>query len=134
MLQLSHLPFFSEGGYNPLLLTNIYFYIMTVDSKAVNEELKVSPMMVQWHACKQAAKEAVLFFRMGDFYEAFYEDAVLLSKELDLTLTKRQEIPMSGVPLHTCEIYIDKLVAKGLPGRNCRANGRPQKDKRVGQT
>jgi DNA mismatch repair protein MutS len=77
------------------------------------DELKASPMIAQWHACKQIAKDAVLFFRMGDFYEAFYEDAALLSKELDLTLTKRQEIPMSGVPFHTSEIYIDKLVAKG---------------------
>ena len=77
------------------------------------EELKVSPMMAQWHACKEAAKGAVLLFRIVDFYEAFHEDALLLSKELDLTLTKRQEIPMSGVPFHTCEIYIDKLVAKG---------------------
>lgn len=86
---------------------------MTTDLKASADEQKTSPMMVQWHACKQVAKEAVLLFRMGDFYEAFYEDAVLLSKELDLTLTKRQDIPMSGVPFHTCEIYIDKLVAKG---------------------
>ena len=54
------------------------------------------------------------FFRMGDFYEAFYEDAYLLSKELDLTLTRRQDIPMSGIPFHTSEPYIDKLVAKGF--------------------
>lgn len=78
------------------------------------DELKVSPMMAQWQACKDAAKDAVLLFRMGDFYEAFHEDAVLLSRELDLTLTRRQEIPMSGVPFHTAEIYIDKLVAKGF--------------------
>src|SRR5436305_813162 len=74
---------------------------------------KASPMMQQWHACKKTAGNAVLFFRMGDFYEAFYEDAYLLSKELDLTLTRRQDIPMSGVPFHTSEPYIDKLVAKG---------------------
>lgn len=74
---------------------------------------KVSPMMVQWNACKKAAGEAVLLFRMGDFYEAFYEDAALIARELDLTLTKRQDIPMSGVPHHTSEAYIDKLVSKG---------------------
>jgi DNA mismatch repair protein MutS len=78
------------------------------------EEQKSSPMMLQWHACKKSAPETVLFFRMGDFYEAFYEDAVLLSKELDLTLTRRQGIPMSGFPHHTSENYIDKLVAKGF--------------------
>ncbi|MCE2982598.1 MAG: DNA mismatch repair protein MutS, partial [Parachlamydia sp.] len=77
------------------------------------EENKISPMMQQWHACKKKAGDAVLFFRMGDFYEAFYEDAQLLAKELDLTLTRRQDIPMSGVPHHTSEGYIDKLVAKG---------------------
>ncbi len=78
------------------------------------DESKLSPMMVQWYACKKMAPDAVLFFRMGDFYEAFYEDAHLLAKELDLTLTKRQDIPMSGVPFHTSEGYIDKLVAKGF--------------------
>ncbi len=72
-----------------------------------------SPMMQQWSDCKNRAKNAVLLFRMGDFYEAFYEDAALLAKELDLTLTKRQDIPMSGIPHHTCETYIDKLIAKG---------------------
>src|SRR5271156_3813248 len=74
---------------------------------------KISPMMAQWQSCKKKAPESILLFRLGDFYEAFYEDAILLSKELDLTLTKRQEIPMAGLPFHTCEIYIDKLVAKG---------------------
>lgn len=72
-----------------------------------------SPMMLQWHACKQAAGDAILFFRMGDFYEAFYEDAALIARELELTLTRRQGIPMSGVPHHTSEAYIDKLVGKG---------------------
>ncbi len=74
---------------------------------------KVSPMMAQWHACKNGAPNALLLFRLGDFYEAFYEDAVTLAKELDLTLTKRQEIPMAGVPFHSAESYIDRLVEKG---------------------
>ncbi len=74
---------------------------------------KISPMMQQWHTCKQSAPDCVLFFRLGDFYEAFYDDAVLIARELDLTLTKRQEIPMAGVPFHASEGYIDKLVAKG---------------------
>lgn len=72
-----------------------------------------TPMMQQWHDCKKAAGDALLFFRMGDFYEAFYDDAVLMARELDVTLTKRQEIPMCGVPHHTSEGYIDKLVSKG---------------------
>lgn len=74
----------------------------------------LSPMMVQWHTCKQQAPQAVLLFRLGDFYEAFYEDAHLLAKVLGLTLTKRQDIPMSGIPHHASEGYIDKLIAKGF--------------------
>lgn len=76
-------------------------------------ESKISPMMQQWQDCKTKAKEALLLFRLGDFYEAFYEDAHILAKELALTLTKRQEIPMSGIPAHSSEGYIDKLLAKG---------------------
>lgn len=76
-------------------------------------EQKNTPMMKQWHACKEEAGGSLLLFRMGDFYEAFYEDAAILARELELTLTSRQEIPMSGVPCHTCENYIDRLVAKG---------------------
>lgn len=74
---------------------------------------KTTPMMAQWHMCKQSANNAILLFRMGDFYEAFYDDAELLAKELGLTLTKRQEIPMAGIPVHTCDAYIDKMVGRG---------------------
>jgi DNA mismatch repair protein MutS len=73
----------------------------------------LSPMMLQWQECKKKANDAILFFRLGDFYEAFNEDAELISKALDVVLTKRQETPMAGVPAHACEGYIDKLVAKG---------------------
>lgn len=79
-----------------------------------NETVKTSPMMAQWHSCKASAGEALLLFRMGDFYEAFYDDAVLLSKELDIALTKRQEIPMAGIPHHSAENYIDRLVQKKI--------------------
>ena len=85
-----------------------------ITTPSIRDESKLSPMMAQWHACKKAAGSAILLFRMGDFYEAFFEDAALIAKELDLTLTSRQEIPMSGVPYHTCEAYIDKLVSKGF--------------------
>jgi DNA mismatch repair protein MutS len=76
-------------------------------------EKKNTPMMEQWHQCKKEAKDALLLFRMGDFYEAFYEDAVILARTLDLTLTKRQEIPMAGVPWHSAESYIDRLISNG---------------------
>lgn len=74
---------------------------------------KISPMMVQWHDCKKKAKDAILLFRLGDFYEAFYADASKIAKELNLTLTQRHDIPMAGIPFHTSEAYIDKLVSKG---------------------
>lgn len=82
-----------------------------MDTETVDQ--KISPMMAQWHSCKKQAGQALLLFRMGDFYEAFYEDAATLAKELDLTLTSRQGIPMSGIPHHSGEPYVDKLVAKG---------------------
>lgn len=79
----------------------------------MNLPSKLTPMMQQWHECKNQAKDALLFFRLGDFYEAFFEDANLISKELHLTLTKRQNVPMCGVPAHAAENYIDKLLLKG---------------------
>lgn len=75
--------------------------------------MNTTPMMAQWQTCKEQAKDALLLFRLGDFYEAFYEDANLIAKQLGLTLTARQGIPMCGVPFHTAENYIDKLIAKG---------------------
>lgn len=74
----------------------------------------LSPMMAQWHECKEKAGDALLLFRLGDFYEAFHDDAILIAKELDLTLTKRQDVPMAGVPFHASEGYIEKLVSRGF--------------------
>lgn len=85
----------------------------TESSRDIGQDQKTKPMMAQWSACKKTAGDAVLLFRLGDFYEAFHEDALLISRELDLTLTKRHDIPMSGIPHHTSEAYIDKLVSKG---------------------
>lgn len=72
-----------------------------------------TPMMQQWHSCKEKAKDALLLFRLGDFYEAFYDDAILIAKDADLTLTKRQNVPMAGIPHHAAATYIDRLIAKG---------------------
>ena len=74
---------------------------------------KPSPMMQQWESCKAGAKGALVLFRLGDFYESFYDDAKILSDDLGLTLTKRQEIPMAGVPAQSLEGYLEKLIAKG---------------------
>ncbi len=80
----------------------------------MTQTIKQSPMMQQWQRCKSRAKGALLLFRCGDFYEAFYEDAAALSHHLDLTLTKRQDMPMAGVPVQTLDSTIERLLEKGL--------------------
>jgi len=70
-------------------------------------------MMEQYQAAKAQNKDALLFFRLGDFFEMFSEDAVTASRELGLTLTQRQNVPMCGVPAHAVENYLQKLVNKG---------------------
>jgi len=77
-----------------------------------------TPMFQQYHALKEANPHAILFFRMGDFYEMFFDDAIVAARELDLTLTARNKhapdpVPMAGVPHHASAAYIEKLVAKG---------------------
>ena len=79
---------------------------------------KVTPMMRQYIDIKKGHPDVMIFFRLGDFYEAFFEDAVLASRELELTLTGRsagleERVPMCGVPHHAVNIYIEKLVEKG---------------------
>jgi DNA mismatch repair protein MutS len=77
-----------------------------------------TPLMRQYSAIKKEHPAALLFFRLGDFYEMFFEDAVLASKELEITLTSRNKekglaVPMCGVPYHAAEAYISKLVRRG---------------------
>ncbi|MFN4174614.1 MAG: DNA mismatch repair protein MutS, partial [Parachlamydiaceae bacterium] len=80
----------------------------------MKSDTKLTPMMVQWHELKETQKEAILLFRLGDFYEGFYNDASLLANVLDLTLTKRGETPMAGIPYHAAEGYIETLIKKGF--------------------
>ena len=77
-----------------------------------------TPLMRQYHAVKQQVPKALLLFRLGDFYELFYEDAVTAARELEITLTSRskekgQAIPMCGVPYHAADGYIARLIQKG---------------------
>ena len=75
-----------------------------------------TPMMKQYNEIKKDYKDSILFYRMGDFYEMFYEDAELASKELGLTLTRRNkksDVPLAGIPYHSSASYIGKLVDKG---------------------
>lgn len=79
---------------------------------------KITPMMRQYIDIKNKNKDIIILFRLGDFYEVFFEDAVTVSRELELTLTGRnagldERVPMCGVPHHAVNVYIEKLVEKG---------------------
>jgi len=85
---------------------------------------EMTPMMRQYLEIKEKHKDYILFFRLGDFYEMFFDDAKLVSKELELTLTGRdcgleERAPMCGVPYHSCESYIARLIAKGYKVAIC---------------
>ena len=85
---------------------------------------KLAPMMKHYVELKENYKDVILFYRLGDFYEMFFEDAELVSHELELTLTGRnagldERVPMCGVPHHSVDIYIDKLIKKGYKVAIC---------------
>lgn len=85
---------------------------------------KLSPMMRQYISVKEANPDCVLFYRLGDFYEMFFDDAIEISRELELTLTGRdcglpERAPMCGVPYHSVDIYLKRLVEKGYKVAIC---------------
>lgn len=86
--------------------------------------LKLTPMMEQYFEIKKNYSDCLLFVRLGDFYEMFYEDAMIASKELEITLTgkncgQEEKAPMCGVPFHSAEAYISRLVEKGYKVAIC---------------
>ena len=88
--------------------------------------------MRQYRDAKEAYPEAILFFRLGDFYEMFNDDAVVAARELGLTLTSRNkgaadEVPMAGVPYHAAHNYLAKLIAAGHKVAICEQMGDPSK-------
>ncbi|MGN0687741.1 MAG: DNA mismatch repair protein MutS [Oscillospiraceae bacterium] len=80
---------------------------------------KISPMLQQYMDIKEKYSEYILFFRLGDFYEMFFSDAEIVSRELELALTSRAGSPMCGVPYHSSEVYIKKLIDKGFKVAIC---------------
>ncbi|MBN1898865.1 MAG: DNA mismatch repair protein MutS [Spirochaetes bacterium] len=93
-------------------------------SEKIKKKETATPMVRQYHAIKKQHHDAILFFRLGDFYEMFFEDAVTASRELDLTLTSRHKnqkdrIPMCGIPYHASENYIARLIKKGYKVAIC---------------
>ncbi len=98
--------------------------------------MKLSPMMQQYTEIKEQYKDCILFFRLGDFYEMFFDDAKLAAKELELTLTgkncgQEERAPMCGVPFHAAESYIAKLVEKGYKVAICEQTEDPAQAKGI---
>src|SRR3981081_712225 len=94
-----------------------------------------TPLMRQYHSIKEQVPNALLMFRLGDFYELFFDDAVVAARELEITLTARnkekgQAIPMCGVPHHSSEGYIARLIQKGYRVAVCEQT----EDARVAKT
>ena len=94
----------------------------------------LSPMMQQYVTTKEAYKDCILFFRLGDFYEMFFEDALLVTKELEITLTGKdcgleERAPMCGVPYHAAETYINRLIEKGYKVAICEQTEDPKQTK-----
>ncbi|HDT13717.1 MAG TPA: hypothetical protein ENO03_05095, partial [Candidatus Aminicenantes bacterium] len=78
------------------------------------KDTSLTPMMEQYFRIKELHPDAILFFRLGDFYEMFYEDAKVAAPVLDIALTSRQKVPMCGVPYHAVNTYLPKLLRQGF--------------------
>ncbi|MEJ7604918.1 MAG: DNA mismatch repair protein MutS [Bryobacteraceae bacterium] len=99
-------------------------------------EVDATPLMRQYHSLKEQVPNALLLFRLGDFYELFFDDAVTAARELEITLTARnkekgQAIPMCGVPHHAAEGYIAKLVQRGFRVAVCEQMEDPRFTKKI---
>jgi DNA mismatch repair protein MutS len=105
------------------------------ETKAPSDE--TTPLMAQYLSIKAGNPDCLLFYRMGDFYELFFEDAVAAAGALDITLTKRgkhdgADIPMCGVPVHAAETYLQRLIKKGFRVAVCEQMEDPAEAKRRG--
>src|ERR1700733_8818578 len=97
----------------------------------------VTPMMAQFLAIKSAHADYLLFYRMGGFYELFFDDAAKAAEALDIALTKRgkhqgDDIPMCGVPVHAADAYLEKLIRKGFRVAVCEQIEDPAEAKKRG--
>ena len=98
---------------------------------------KLTPLLRQYIDIKEKYKDCLIFFRLGDFYELFFEDAEIAAKELSITLTRRgqiddKDIPMCGVPFFQGEIYVSKLLKKGFKVAICEQLEKPEESKKRG--
>ncbi len=102
-----------------------------------NKPVSTTPMMQQYWQVKNRHPDYLLFYRMGDFYELFYHDAIIAAADLEITLTKRgkqegEDIPMCGVPVHSHELYLAKLIQKGHKVAVCEQLESPEEAKKRG--
>ncbi|SHH55963.1 DNA mismatch repair protein MutS [Thermosipho atlanticus DSM 15807] len=97
----------------------------------MNKLEKLTPMMKQYMDIKKNYSDAILLFRLGDFYEAFFEDAKVISKVLNIVLTKRQNAPMAGIPYHALDNYLKKLVESGYKVAICEQMEDPSQAKGI---
>lgn len=90
-----------------------------------------TPVMQQYRELKARHPDAILFFQLGDFYETFFDDAGIVARELDIVLTRRDEIPMAGVPVRKADLYVQRLLRKGYKVALGPQLERPAKGKRL---
>ena len=106
----------------------------TAHAHASKADAGLTPFMRQWSAAKRENPDALLFFRMGDFYELFYDDALVASRELQLTLTARdreRQVPMCGVPYHAVDQYLTRLLRMGFRIAICDQMEDPKLTKKI---
>jgi DNA mismatch repair protein MutS len=119
-----------EGASEAFVLTSL----TAEKQEAEKGATELTPFMRQWSAAKRQNPDALLFFRMGDFYELFYDDAAVASRELQLTLTARDKertLPMCGVPYHAVEQYLTRLLRKGYRIALCDQMEDPKLTKKI---
>lgn len=110
------------------------FALTSLRARKDKDANELTPFMRQWTEAKRQNPDALLFFRMGDFYELFYDDAAVASRELELTLTARdreRSIPMCGVPYHAVEGYLSRLLRKGYRIALCDQMEDPKLTKKI---
>ena len=102
----------------------------------MNKTITLTPMMQQYMETKKQYSDCILFYRLGDFYEMFFDDAITASKELEITLTGKncgleERAPMCGVPYHSVDSYLNRLVEKGYKVAICEQVEDPQQAKGI---
>jgi DNA mismatch repair protein MutS len=127
-------PLFSSSFERRHVIHDMLAFSMSTLPPAPAADATTTPLMRQYAAAKQQNPDALLFFRMGDFYELFFEDARVASRELQITLTardKERSVPMCGVPYHAADNYLSRLLRKGYRVAICEQMEDPRLTKKI---